>query len=62
MNKYLINYIAYGKTKNKLVEAVSGKEAQEIIRETYPNCEILRTTSNAEHIKHYESIKKMKRG
>ena len=58
--KYLINYISYGKTKNKIVEALSGKEAADIIKADYPNCEVLRVTGNIEHIKHFEQIKKMK--
>tara|TARA_R100000008_G_C3574239_1_gene164171 strand:- start:554 stop:739 length:186 start_codon:yes stop_codon:yes gene_type:complete len=59
--KYLVNYMAYGKTKNKIIEAITGKEAESVIKEEYPNCEILRITSNTEHIKHYESIKKMRK-
>ena len=58
--KYLVNYISYGKTKNKIVEALSGKEAADIIKADHPNCEVLRITGNTEHIRHFEAMKKMK--
>ena len=50
----------YGKSKSVIVEASNYEDAQEAIDEEYPNHEVNRITNRAEHIAHFESMKKMK--
>ena len=59
--KHLANLISpYGKSKSVIVEASNYEQAQKVIDKEYPNHEVNRITNRAEHIKHFESMKKMK--
>ena len=50
----------YGKSKSVIVEASNYEQAQKVIDKEYPNHEVNRITNSVEHIRHFESMKKMK--
>ena len=59
--KYLVNLISScGKSKAVIVEASSYKQVQKIIDKEYSSHEVNRITNSVEHIRHFESMKKMK--
>ncbi len=59
--KYLANLVSpYGQSKSVIVEASNYEEVQKTINKEYPNYEANRITNSAEHIKHFEAMKKMK--
>mgnify|MGYP003658155420 CR=1 FL=1 len=58
--KYLVSLIRNDRTKTVTVEAVNVKNAEDIVREKYPDDEVGRITAEAGQVDYWNLLKKGK--
>ena len=59
--EYLVTMITtQGRTKLRMVEAASCKQAEELISDKFPTCEIVRISSDTHSLEYYAAWKKIR--